>query len=177
LRTRFQDDLKSEAFLHLSLEEKHLFYVPEDKWEAVIRRFPKVQIDVDECSKCFALGRYAASLFHALLVAEYGVIALAKVLGVAGDRPGWGSLDRLERIAAKPYKERSKIEQENSKLLDEIMPFAFSMKNQWRHKISHVENKLVWIDSDFSPQMARDIIGAVRGFMDKLATSLPKLEL
>jgi hypothetical protein len=174
LRTRFEDDLKAEAFFHLSLEEKRLFYVPEEHWEAVIWRFPKVQIDIDECSKCFALGRYAASLFHALLVAEYGVIALAKLLGVAGDKPGWGSLERLERIAAKPYKERSNLEQENSKLLDEIMPFAFSMKNQWRHKIYHVENKLVWVDTDFSPQMARDIIGAVRGFMDKLATAIPK---
>lgn len=139
----------------------------------MIQRFPGVQIDIEECSKCFAVGRYAASLFHALLVAEYGVIKLAKRLGIAGDKLGWGDLQRLERIAAKPYKERSDLEQKHSKLLDEIMPFALSMKNQWRHKISHVENKLVWIDTDFSPQMAKDIIGAVRAFMDKLATGLP----
>jgi hypothetical protein len=54
-----------------------------------------------------------------------------------------------------------------------MMPFAHSIKNEWRHKINHMENRLVWLDTDFSPQMAGDIINAVRGFMHKLATELP----
>lgn len=174
LRKRFEDDIKSELFLHLSLEEAELYRFPAKEWQKVIERFPKVQIDVEEGAKCFALNRYAASLFHVLLAAEYGVIELATLLGVAGDRPGWGSLERLEKITAKPYSSRSALEQEHSKLLESVIPFAHSIKNQWRHKINHVDNKLVWIDTDFSPQMARDIISAVRGFMDKLASDLPK---
>lgn len=156
------------------MKEADLYSHPDRDWERVFNRFPKTLIDIEESSRCFAFGRYAAALFHVLLVAEYGVIALAKLLEVAGDKPGWGALERLEKLSAKPYKDKSDLEKKYSAVLEGIMPFALSIKNQWRHKISHVENKLVWEDTDFSPRMAEDIIGAVRGFMDKLANDLPK---
>jgi hypothetical protein len=174
LRQRFEDELREVPFFQLSSQELEMYRHPAKTWERVTERFRETRIDIEECSKCFVFGRYAASLFHVLLVAEYGVIALAKLLSVAGDKPGWGALDRLEKISAKPYRDRTPLEQKYSKVLDSIMPFALSMKNEWRHKISHVENRLVWQDSDFSPQMAKDIIGAVRGFMDKLVTELPE---
>ena len=174
LRTRIQDDWKAEKFFHLSMKEADLYTHPARGWEVVFNRFPKTRIDIEESSKCFAFGRYAAALFHVLLVAEYGVVDLARLLNVAGDKPGWGAMERLEKISAKPYKEKSELEKKYSSVLDGIMPFALSIKNQWRHKISHVENKLVWVDTDFSPRLAEDIIGAVRAFMDKLASDLPK---
>lgn len=174
LRKRLEDELENHKFFHLSVDETELYNFPIRHWEKVIARFHRTQIDIEESSKCFAFARYAASLFHILLVAELGVIELASLLDVQGDKPGWGSLGRVEKIAAKPYKERSDLEQKHSKLLEEIIPFAHSMKNQWRHKIHHVDNKLVFVDSDFSPQMAKDIISGVRGFMDKLATDMPK---
>jgi hypothetical protein len=174
LRQRFEDELKNVPFFQLSNQELDMYRHPDKDWERVIERFGQTRIDIEECSKCFTFGRYAASLFHVLLVAEYGVIELAKLLEVAGDKPGWGALERLKAISAKPHKERSQLEKKYSSVLDSIMPFALSIKNQWRHKISHVENRLVWQNTDFSPEMARDIIGAVRGFMDKLAFELPK---
>ena len=174
LRTRIQDDWRAEKFFHLTMKEADLYAHPDKDWDAVFNRFPKTRIDIEESSRCLAFGRYAASLFHVLLVAEYGIVALAKLLDVAGDKPGWGALERLEKISGKPHKGRSALEKKYSSVLDGIMPFALSIKNQWRHKISHVENKLVWVDTDFSPRMAEDIIGAVRGFMDKLARDLPK---
>jgi hypothetical protein len=45
-----------------------------------------------------------------------------------------------------------------------------AMKDSWRHKISHVENRLEWLDTDFRPQLAKAIIKAIRGFMRRLAT-------
>jgi hypothetical protein len=108
-----------------------------------------------------------------LLVAEFGVIEVAKLLDVAGDKPGWGALDRLEKILAKRYKERSPIEQTHSELLQQILPLMLAMKESWRHKISHVGNKLEWLDTDFSAQIAEEIIKAIRGFMRQLATEIP----
>jgi hypothetical protein len=177
LRRRFEDELKELPFFQLSPQELTLYKSPRAGWETITDRFPKTAIDIDECSRCFAFGRYGAALFHVLLVAEYGVIALAKLLGVEGDKPGWGALERLEKLSSKPYKDRSSLEQQYSKILDSMMPFAHSMKNEWRHKINHVENKIEWVDTDFSPQMAANIIGSVRGFMDKLAFSLPNAEI
>jgi len=174
LRQRFEDELKEVPFFQLRAEELDIYRNPTKSWERVTDRWGDTRIDIEECSKCFAFGRYAAALFHVTLVAEYGVIALAKLLGVAGDKPGWGALDRLGKIADKPYKDRTPLEQKYSKVLEAMMPFALSIKNQWRHKIDHVENRLIWHNTDFSPQMAKDIISAVRGFMDKLATELPQ---
>jgi hypothetical protein len=48
-----------------------------------------------------------------------------------------------------------------------------SMKNSWRHKITHVDNRLEWLDVDFSPQIAKEIISSVRGLMCRLAAELP----
>jgi hypothetical protein len=113
-------------------------------------------------------------VFHVLLVAEFGVIRVAELLHVGGDKPGWGSLERLVRINAKAWKERSPLEQEHSDFLKNVLPLAIAIKDSWRHKISHVDNKLEWMDTDFSPQVADEIISAARGFMRRLAADLPR---
>ena len=102
------------------------------------------------------------------------MIEIATLLGVAGDKPGWGSLERLERILEKPYKTRLPLEQEHSNLLEQILPLMRAIKNSWRHKIHHVENKLEWMDTEFSPQVTEEIRTATRGFMRGLATKLPE---
>lgn len=166
-------EMKNVFFLRLFPEEAKWAEKPTDGWKEILERFPKLSIDVHESSFCFAFGRYAASIFHVLLVAEFGVIEIAKIFGVEGDKPGWGCLDRLERIEKKDYKDKNPLEQKHSSFLKDILPFTFAMKNSWRHKVSHVENKLDWIDTDFSPRLAEEIISATRGFMRRLAKDLP----
>jgi hypothetical protein len=172
LRGRLNDEMSEMVFFSLTASEADSFINPTKDWEFVIKRWPKTQIDIEESSRCFACSRYAGAIFHALLVAELGVIEVAKLLGVAGDKPGWGALDRLERILDKPYKERSPIEQTHSELLKQVLPLMLAMKDSWRHKISHVENRLEWLDTDFSPQLAEEIMKTIRGFMRRLATEL-----
>lgn len=164
--------MRARYFFALNMEEAEYFINPAKDWELIIETWPKTQIDIEESSRCYACSRYAAAIFHALLVAELGVIELAKLLGVAGDKPGWAALDRLERIVDKPYKDRSPLGQSHFELLKQMLPFTLAMKNSWRHKISHVDNRLEWLDTDFSAQLAEEIILAVRGFMCRLATEL-----
>jgi hypothetical protein len=173
LTGRLQDEMKQRLFMSLWLQELVYYNNPCKDWEDVIKRWPKTRIDIEESARCYACSRYAAAIFHALLLAELGVIEVAKVLGVAGDKPGWAALDRLERIRNKPYKDRSTVEQTHYELLDQISPLMLAMKNSWRHKISHVDNRLEWLDTDFSAQLAEEIIMAVRGFMRQLTHELP----
>jgi hypothetical protein len=172
LRGRLNDELFGTLFFSLSTSEADSYSNPTKDWELVIKTWPKTQIDIEESSRCYACSRYAAAIFHALLVAEIGVIEVAKLLGAAGDRPGWGALTRLERILQKPYNERSTTEQAHSELLEQVLPLMLAMKNSWRHKISHAENRLEWLDTDFSPQLVEEIMKAIRGFMRRLATEL-----
>ena len=174
LRERIEDDLHSHVFIGLSMDESKLYQNPEDKWREVISRFPKVRHDVEESSKCFALQRYSAAIFHVLLVAEYGIIRVAELFNVAGDKPGWGALDRLQRINNRNWKEKSPLEQEHASFLESLLPLAFAIKDSWRHKINHIDNKLEWMDTDFSPEVAAEIISAARGFMRRLAADLPR---
>jgi hypothetical protein len=174
VRERIEDDLRNELFLHIWPDDAKLYENPKDGWEQVIGRFSRVRHDVEECSKCFALGRYSAALFHVLLVAEFGVIKVAELFGVAGDKPGWGALDRLQRINDKKWNDKTPLEQQHAEFLKNLLPLAYAIKDSWRHKISHVDNKLDWMDTDFSPEVAREIISATRGFMRRLAQELPK---
>jgi hypothetical protein len=174
LRERLEDELQSECFLHLSPQEGRLYQEPLEEWKPVISRFSKLRHDIEECSKCFALTRYGAAIFHVLLIAEYGVIQVAELFSVAGDKPGWAALDRLQRINDKKYADKSPLEQRHADFLKNLLPLAFSMKDSWRHKISHIDNKLEWMDTDFSPEVAAEIISATRGFMRRLAGDLPK---
>jgi hypothetical protein len=174
LRERIEDDFHKVVFVSLNLDESKLYSDPDKGWEDVCRRFSKVRHDIEECSKCFALTRYGAAIFHVLLVAEYGVIQVAELFNVAGDKPGWGALDRLKRIHEKKYADKTPVEQKHAEFLSSLLPLAFAMKDSWRHKISHVDNKLEWMDTDFSPEVAGEIVSATRGFMRRLATDLPK---
>jgi len=174
LRERSEDELKAQFFLHLDLKEAVQFQNPEAEWQKAINVFPKIRHNVQECAKCFALQRYGASVFHVLQVAEFGVIKLADVFGVSGDKPGWGSLQRLQTLRSTPYSQRTGTAQLHSKLLDEFVDLAIVMKDRWRHKLDHVDNQIQWFDTDFSPEVAQEIILATRGFMRKLASDLPK---
>jgi len=80
----------------------------------------------------------------------------------------------LEKILKKPYDERKPVEQKHSKLLEQLLPLLLAIKSAWRDKISHVDNKVEWLDTDFSPQVAEEIMIATRGFMRRLAEDLPK---
>jgi hypothetical protein len=173
LRERIEDDLKSEFFLHLTQQEMGRYTKPLDNWEEIVDRFGEVRNNVVETMRCFALERYGAAVFHVTLVAEYGVIQVAKLMKVEGDKPGWGSLERLSKILEKPYAQRTSLEQKHSKLLGNVVPLTKVIKDNWRHKLDHVDNQIVWMDTDFSPNVAEEIISATRGFMRKLAKELP----
>ncbi len=166
-------EMKQNLFLSVPQERAIYYTTPLREWEQILSRFSKLASDVEECSRCFACDRYAGSIFHALLIAEFGVIEVAKLFGVEGDKPGWGALERLERINTKPHKDKSDLEKKHAQFLGNVMPLMLAVKDSWRHKISHVENKLIWMDTVFSPQIAEEIISATRGFMRRLATDLP----
>jgi hypothetical protein len=167
-------EMKNEYFLHLNAQSANWYQKPLEGWDEALSRWSKIKVDIEESGKCYACDRFAAAIFHVLLVAEFGVIELARVLKQEGDRPGWAAADRLQRILEKGYKDRSRLERRHSALLNNVMPLLLSIKDSWRHKINHVDNRLIWLDSDFSPRVAEEIIFATRGFMRRLASDLPQ---
>jgi hypothetical protein len=173
LRERVEDELESSFFLHLEPAQAAMYQNPDKGWEVIGKRFNKIQFNIEESGKCFALERYGAAVFHVLQVAEYGVIQVAKLLKVEGDKPGWGSLKRLSDLIKEPFPKRTALAQQHTKLLENMVPLAVVIKDSWRHKLDHVDNQIIWVDTDFSPEVAAEIISATRAFMRKLAKELP----
>lgn len=167
------DECSLRLYFSFDPSEAETYLNPMKDWEPIIARFPKMRNNVIESSKCMALERYGAAVFHILLVAEYGVIEVATLMDMQGDKPGWGSLKRLNGILLNPYPQRSPFEQQHSKLLESVVPLTTVIKDNWRHKLDHADNQIVWMETDFSAQVAEEIIAATRGFMRKLSEGLP----
>jgi hypothetical protein len=89
------------------------------------------------------------------------------------------SRDGEHRVACKAindknWDEKTSLEKQHSKFLQSLLPLAFAMKEFWRHKMDHIANKLEWMDTDFSPEVANDIVSATRAFMRRLAADSPQ---
>jgi hypothetical protein len=68
LSGRLHDEMTGRVFWALTLSETEYYKTPHKGWEEVIAKFNDSITDIEEASKCFALSRYAAAVFHSLQV-------------------------------------------------------------------------------------------------------------
>jgi hypothetical protein len=98
LAHRLHDQMEGKCFFALTMSETEYYKYPRKSWEEVIVRFEDSITDVEEASKCFALSRYAASVFHSLQIVEIGLIELGRVIVVSDPQTGWNATTkRLKR--------------------------------------------------------------------------------
>jgi hypothetical protein len=174
LRTRLIEEMPAPRFFSLSDQEARYYQRPWEGWEKVVDRFRNATIDIEESSKCFALSRYAAAVFHSLQVAEIGVIELGRVIVVVDPQKGWGATtNRLKGIMRTDYRARTPFQQKHTEFLEQISANIEIVSRAWRNKISHAQGKLILLTSDFSQEVAEEILYATRGFMRRLATEAP----
>lgn len=173
--SRLRDELSLSLFFKLPLEKKRYFDRPCMGWEEVIARFGDIAGDVEEMSKCFALSRYAASVFHSVQVTEGGLIHLGVFLGVKDPKSGWTAVaGELEKLVVKTaYKDLQDCHKKCFAFLEQMHAVTTALKSAWRNKISHSQGRLILMTSDFSPDIAEEIMIASRSFMRRLATEMP----
>jgi hypothetical protein len=174
LQDRLVDEIHPKIFLALSIRESELYNNPLTGWEEIIERFRAAITDVEEASKCSALSRYAAAVFHSLQIVETGLIELGKFINVQDPKSGWTAVaNELNKIVKKKYEDRSHFEQQNFAFLEQIQGTVEALKNAWRNKIGHVQGRLTLMNKDFSQEIAEEILFASRAFMRRLADGLP----
>jgi len=169
---RFQAELKTRVFLQVPSAVQSLYENPRAGWEGCNSRFDTWS-NVDSMGRCFVFGEYTASVFHALLIAETGLIELGHRIGVIDPVRGWNATS----------KKLTKLVQDGRNAYSLAIPFSEieqlnqcvqAMKQAWRNKVSHEAGRLIVLVPDFSDQIAHEIICAVRGFMRRLAEVLPE---
>jgi hypothetical protein len=143
LQSRIQDDLSTQLVFMVPSSNKKFFKVHQFAAEAV-EAFPSAVEDMIESGKCYALGRYTASVMHSARIVEAGLRALAKEINVKL-RNDWGN--QLKEIFSEAAAQIGHI------------------KNAWRNTTMHVDRR-------YNEEVAHDIFNAVKAFMRHLATRL-----
>ncbi len=171
---RLYDEMVSKSFLALTTSETTYYTHPHKGWEEVIATFQSSITDIEEASKCFALSRYAASVFHSLQVVEIELIELGRVIVVRDPQTGWNATTkRLKTIRETKHPDRTPFQRQHYPFLEQISATIEALKSAWRNKISHAQDRLFLLTSDFTPDVAEEILFASRSFMRRLATDAP----
>lgn len=139
------------------------YYSPKEPLfgREVEARIPAGNDDISEAGKCFAVGRYTASVFHLMRAMESAVKALSTDLGVGNVEREWGKLlsDIHKMIEAMPKgAERNNWSQVHANL--------YHVKQAWRNETMHPK-------ATYTEEEAREVFDAMKAFMRHLASMLP----
>jgi len=144
-------------------------------WENIAKEFPAATEDIEEMSKCFALCRYSAAVFHSLLVAEHGLVRLGQKIGVTDPKEGWdASTRKLAQIVTAGHDKNATAL--DFAFLEQLSAAVQAMKFAWRNKVNHATGKPLVMGGGFPEYVAEDIISATRNFMRQIAEGLHEEE-
>ena len=135
---------------------------------AVSVQFPSTVFDAAEASRCYALGRNTACVFHLMRVLEVGLGVLARRFNEPYDHTNWGDIiNRLERDIRDIEKApgRPPDWKDEREFYSQCTSYFRVTNDAWRKYTAHARGK-------YDEQEALDLFGNVRGFMRKMAMKL-----
>jgi hypothetical protein len=171
-------DMMDCIFVQVVKDASPFFENPELLGPGVLQGFPTCREDIVSAGNCIAVGLGTAAVFHLMRIAEMGLRAFARSLGltrvVADKRRGksvpmeyaqWEKiLNQLgEKIDSKiartkPGPSKQKLQEFYYSALNEISSF----KDAWRNHVMHVRRT-------YSLEDAAAVTAHVRRFMESLA--------
>lgn len=168
---RMCDECKLFCMLSLNAQETE-FYQPKaplfgTDFEA---KFPSAAYELEEASKCMALSRSTAAVFHFMRILEIAITAVARSLQIPDPtKPAernWGVILKATwtGIEAKWPNAASRMHGDGQ-IFEDIYASLDAVKNPWRNATMHVESK-------YTGEEAEHIFAAVRGLMKKLSSRM-----
>jgi hypothetical protein len=138
LNKRIEVELKAHTFLCIPKEQADFYKDPLKDWQTTIAAFPKTTYDIEEASKCLALRRNTACVFHLMRVMGAGVTALGKSLNEptldASHNLTWDNvLHRCAKELEKPFKQMSPVWQSDKQFYATATIKLFAVKDAWRN--------------------------------------------
>lgn len=155
-------EAKTKAAFSLTPEMMALYDPPEPHWGAETRaKFPSGLFEIDEASRCLALGRSTACVFHLMRMLEICLRAVAKCLALPTIGPNWGDVLR----AMRDDRTRRGNTWSERELFNDLYARLDAIRDAWRNTTMHVENV-------YTEQQAKEILEHTRSFVGKLATRM-----
>jgi hypothetical protein len=171
LHENIERELSCQFFVGIPPSRVEAFTKSLEGWEEIGNKFPTAIEDIEEMSKCYALCRYSAAVFHSLMVAEHGLVYLGKVLGVTDPKEGWdASSKKLASIVQDGHTRNSTGL--DFAFLEQVNASVQVMKLAWRNKVNHATGKPIVMGGGFAPYVTEEIISATRSFVRLLTEGL-----
>jgi hypothetical protein len=127
-------------------------------------------------NKCFALSRYAAAMFHALQVAEWGAITLGDYIRADDPKKGWRATSKtLKDLVRGGHGALPAYLAGKFAFVEQMNQEVETMSLAWRHKIDHAANRLAILpNQDLAPDTAEHIIQSVKVFWMRIDEGIPR---
>lgn len=167
-----------EKTIAWEMEDQMFFHVPARRAERYTKAtlafgeevndaFPKAIVDIEEASKCLALSRGTACVFHSMRVMEAGLKAVAKLLDIPY-APSWESyIKQIDNRVGENYKKKPRSWKRTEPFFKEVLGDLQAVKIAWRNPTMHIVRT-------YTPEEAEQIFGAVKIFMQRVAPRLKK---
>lgn len=127
--------------------------------------FPSALFDFEEAATCIAFGRATACVMHLMRVVEVGLKTLALNGLQLQPQNDWGKhLNEIERELTNRYK-KSGARTPDEHFYAEAAAQIGHIKTAWRNPTMHVDRR-------YTLSQAQEVFGAVRSFMQHLASRL-----
>jgi hypothetical protein len=161
LAGRIIDELETLLFLQVPFSRASYYEQQKPLFGSeVIAKFPRMTEDISEAGKCFALGRYTASVFHLMRIMEVGVQEFGNKIGVVlAKELNWQKI--LNEIN-KPIKAMGEKKDPLAKVYAEVAAHLYNVKLAWRNEVMHPKET-------YMEEEAEDIFRNVKTFMSDLA--------
>ncbi len=165
LRRRLMDDFEGVLFVVLSEKEGEHFDSKTGTFgDFSLEAFPNAAEDIGEASKCFALARYTASVFHLMRVMEFALQQLAVGLNVEidPDKDYWYRILTKVNSAIEKLPSKTKTEAELKANYSACAAHLNNVRLAWRNDTMHPKRT-------YTEEEAADLFGHVRTFIRDLA--------
>lgn len=162
LISRIKDDLSSQYYFHMDMKDVPLFHNAEPFGAKVSAKFPKAIEDIEEASKCLALQRPTACVFHLMRAMEIVVKRLGKRLGVKNVEKEWGKILSDIDSAIRAMPDANEKEKRKKSRWSEARANLYHVKQAWRNETMHPKQT-------YTREQAHEVFAATRTFMSHLA--------
>jgi hypothetical protein len=174
IESRFADHLNDIKLFVLNEGEASLFQpadallsVPDRPVEGFSMAYPNAAFEIEEASKCIALGRHTASAFHSMRALECGIRAVCALLEIPDatkpSEKNWGVILKAVKSAIdEKWPKDTRLPGTAGSSLESLYATLDAVKNPWRNATMHVE-------TIYAPHEATHILRCVAVFMLSLA--------
>lgn len=166
IQYRLQDELGSRFLLSLSRKEADEFS-SDGFGDEVHAKFPSITFELVEASKCMALGRYTAAVFHWMRSVEVTLRAVRLCLGAtaqpAGMGKSWGTI--LAELRA--MRTGSPPRWPENDYFSAIYASMEAVMHAWRNSTMHIENKYTREEAESIRDCVKALLQRVAGRMDE----------